>query len=258
MIRANKVTLIITSLNPDEKKLNRLLESAYGFDKIVLHIDVNTKIMPKVNNHFVTFVHNEQHLTIPEAYNWMVKNFVETEWVCCFCDDDYFEKEGLYQMITAIENGEGHDCEVCTFNTFVTGFLPWRDKKSVLVEAINRWVSPFLMKHNIEIKARRWYGYQGNITEKQMLRDSYTPAGSFFRKSAWDKVGGMTGEIAHDWIVWLKMVRSGFRFKYFPYIVYTYERRENSSWFRQFREIAGGSMTKLRQIVDREGLCKSI
>jgi hypothetical protein len=155
-------------------------------------------------------------------------------------------------MLFAIRSNKASDCDVCTFNTVVTGYLPWRDKGSVVVEFLNRYIAPLLILKGIEVKARRIYGYGGNITEKQMLRDSYTPAGSFFRKSAWDKVGGMTGHIAHDWILWLKMIRSGFRFKYFEYIVYTYERRENSAWFRQFKDVAAGSMTKLREIVNRE------
>ena len=252
------ITLIITSMNPDEKRLNRLLDSAYGFDKIVLHIDVNTKVMPKINNHFVTFVHNEQHLSIPEAYNWMVKNFVETEWVCCQCDDDYFEKEGLKQMLEVLRTPGGLDCGVCTFKTFVTGYAPWRDKASVLTEIINRYIAPILMKKSIEIIARRWYGHKHDLTPKGIAYQSNIPAGAFFRKVIWDKVGGMNGSIAHDWILWLKMARWGVEFRYFPFIVYTYERQEGSAWFRQFKEIAGGSMTKLRQIVDREAQCKSI
>lgn len=248
-----KVTLVITSLNPNCFKLQRLLRSAKGFDNIILHIDADTKksILEKCVNMQETinigYYCCIRHLRIEEAYNAMIKQ-VNTEWVCCMCDDDYFE-EGLAQMLSSIRSGV--DCDVCTFQTYVTGFSPWRDKGSVLVEAINR-ISPLFAKKGIELKARRFYGYKKELTPEGIAYQSNIPAGAFFRKEAWEKVGGFSGSIAHDWILWLKMARAGVRFKYFPHIVYTYERRENSAWFRQFRDIAGGSMEKLRRIVSEE------
>lgn len=249
-----KISLVITSLNPDDKKLDRLLTSAKGFDEIIVHVDVNSiNTFPNclAFKDGVTKVFCPDHLKIEEAYNWIIKNHVKTTWVCLQPDDDYFEEEGLSDMLKAIRNGEAVDCDVCTFRTFVTGYAPWRDKGSVLAELINRCCAP-LMRFGVEVKARRWYGYKGNLTPESIAYQSNIPHGAFFRKSIWDKVGGMNGSIAHDWILWLKMARSGAMFKYFPFIVYVYERREGSAWFRQFKEIAGSSMTKLRQIVDKE------
>lgn len=250
-----KITLVITSMNPDQKKLSRLLKSAKGFDDIYLHIDYGSKDGINVDTSMAASPIKQwvclKHLEIPDAYNYLIDK-VEDGWICAFCDDDYFEEEGLALMLKEIRNGDAKDYGVCTFKTFVTGYSPWRDKGSVLAEIINRYIAPPLMKKGVEVVARRWYGYKARLTPNGVLWQSNIPAGAFFRKTAWEKVHGFTGEIAHDWILWLKMIRSGIEFKYFPYIVYTYERRENSSWFRQFRDIANGSMEELRAIVNRE------
>lgn len=252
----DKITLVITSFNPNPILLNRLLKSAKGFDEIILHIDSasNPHLIAECVNmqspSSLRYYYNPEHLRIEEAYNAMIKE-AQDGWICAFCDDDYFEEDGLLSMQTAIRVGDAKDCDIATFQTFVTGFAPWRDKGSILVECVNRFIAPLLMKKGVELKARRFYG-RSHVNAKTIEWQSNIPAGAFFRKSAWEKSGGFSGSIAHDWILWLKMARQGMVFKFFPYIVYTYERRENSAWFRQFRSIAHGSMKELRKIVDRE------
>lgn len=206
----DKITLVCTSLNPDEILLHRMLNSAKGFDEILLHID--SKAIPHwlPSNSFL-MIHNV-HLSIPDAYNLLIKQ-IETEWVCCFCDDDFFYSQGLKSMINEIHKGITAD--VAHFNFRISGHRPIQDIRS--------W---FFGKEYILSEKKK-------ITPKLLKKHNRLPAGSFFRKSAWEKVGGFQGDKFHDWNLWLRMTEAGCKFKYFDYLVYEFHRRENSAWIKQ-------------------------
>lgn len=211
-----KITLVCTSLNPDERLLNKMLQSAIGFDEVILHIDPFSKYYdyfinyPKSGSPIRRYF-SSTHLDIAQAYNTLISQ-ADDGWICCFCDDDYFFPE-LSQMIDEVH--KGIDADVAHFQFRVSGHRPFKDLRS--------WV-----------KGSIYYLWEDKpITVKLLEKHNRLPAGSFFRKSAWEKVGGFQGDKCHDWDLWKRMVKAGCTFKYFPYLVYDYVRREGSSWQKQ-------------------------
>lgn len=210
-----KITLVCTSLNPDRELLSKMIDSAKGFYDIIIHEDKDstTHYSRFDNGTRVRHVYNPEHLTIDEAYNWIIKDYVKTEWICCFCDDDYFYPGDLKALIDLVHKGV--DADIIHFPFRISGHRPWRDYRS--------WIKgkSYIID---ELKP---------ITPKLLSKHNRLPAASFFRKSAWEKVGGFQGDKCHDWNLWLRMSKSGFKFKRFSYIGYNHVRRENSAWCRQ-------------------------
>lgn len=209
----NRITLICTSLNPDKELFDNMLKSAKGFDEIILHTDKDCII--NLHHYDDEGWDTPAHLTIPDAYNLIIRDFVETEWVCCFCDDDYFYEHDLKLMIEEVH--KGIDADVAHFKFRISGHTPPEDMRC--------WIG----KKEYDLCEKR------AITPKLLLKHNRLPAGSFFRKSAWKKVGGFQGEKFHDWDLWKRMAENDCKFKYFDYLVYNFVRRENSAWIRQAR-----------------------
>ena len=206
---SEKITLVCTSHNPNLELLNKMLHSAQGFDSVILHIN------GEYVRHDLVKYGIERKLSIPEAYNKFIKDFVYTEWVCCFCDDDYFYPEGLTNMITEIKRGNARDYDVAHFKFHISGYVPPQDKRC--------WFG------------RREYDLceKKPITPKLLEKHNRMPAGSFFRKSAWEKVNGFQGDKFHDWDLWKRMSQAGCKFKYFDHVVYNMVRRPTGAWLRQ-------------------------
>ena len=206
-----KITLVCTSTGENLGLLEKMLDSTYKegclFDNLIVHI--NGKSIRSYNK-FGIF---EEKLSIPDAYNYLIKNIVDTEWVCCFCDDDYFYPEGLAKMIAEVH--KGIDADVAHFKFHISGYCPPQDKRAWL------WGKEY------DLCERQ------PITPKLLEKHNRLPAGSFFRKSAWEKVGGFQGEKCHDWDLWKRMEKASCTFKYFDYLVYNHVRRQGSAWEKQ-------------------------
>lgn len=213
---SEKITLVVTSLNPDRKLLNRMLDSVNGFDEQLLHIDNNSmERLPIIerNGKPLRLLRHSRALGIGEAYNWIIEEQVKTEWICCFCDDDYFYPGELIKMINEVH--KGIDVDVAHFKFHISGHVPPEDLRCLFG------------KKEYDLCEKK------TITPKFLERHNRMPAGSFFRKSAWEKVGGFQGDKYHDWDLWKRMANAGCRFKYFDHLVYNHVRRENSAWCRQ-------------------------
>ena len=213
--KKEKITLVCTSLNPDKVLLNKMLDSAYQFDEIVLNID-QQKFEDR--NDFgcpskqIARVFNQDHWSIPDAYNWMIKE-VKTEWICCFCDDDYFYPEGLAKMIAEIR--KGCYAGIAHYKYKISGYRPPQDLRS--------WI----LGSTYDLCEKQY------ITEELLKKHNRLPAGSFFRKDVWKAIGGFKGDKCHDHNFWLRAAQFGFTFKYYDHLVYNHVRRENSAWVRQ-------------------------
>lgn len=206
-----KITLVCTSLNADFILLRKMVRSAKWFDEMLVHIDGEGGEYYK-DNEFSGSWKYPVHLNITDAYNKLI-GMATTEWICCFCDDDYFYSENLCKMVEKVH--KGIDADVAHFKFHVSGYIPPQDK-------------------------RCWFGHKeydlcekNSVTSKLLEKHNRLPAGSFFRKNAWKKVGGFQGDKCHDWDLWKRMVGAGCRFKYFDYLVYNFVRRENSAWIIQ-------------------------
>ena len=175
--------------------MNKMLDSAKGFDHIAFREESPDNPLP-----------------IARAYNILIDN-VTTEWICCFCDDDYFYPEGLSKMIAEVHNGINAD--VAHFKFKISGHRPPQDIRS------------WLLGNTYDLCEKQY------ITDQLLEKHNRLPAGSFFRKSAWEKVGGFQGEKCHDWDLWKRMEKASCTFKYFDYLVYNHVRRQGSAWEKQ-------------------------
>lgn len=198
----------MTSLNPDVFKLNRALQSAKGFDQIFLNIDPATKVFPKIEAGQLQiepppdFIDTPNTMLAGQAYDFIIKQ-IESEWICCFCDDDFFDEKELSRLLTAIRAGDFADADVINFRVHVSGIKPY-----------HQWGVP-------EPKL------------DAMQTSNHIPAGCFFRKSVWEKTGGFKGTLLFDWIFWLRALKAGCRFKYFDGPVYWFMMRKGSLAFRE-------------------------
>ena len=208
-----KITLVCTSIRPNKAWLNRMIQSAKGFDKIFLHL------MPVSNPFNIEGAHilRTPYMPIPDAYNWVILS-VSTEWVCCFCDDDYFYPEGLSKMIAEVH--KGIDADVAHFKFKISGYMPPQDRRGRLIQLLTGKSEYVLCE-------------RGNVADQLAKGHNRLPAGSFFRKSAWGKVNGFQGDKCHDHDLWHRMAQAGCRFKYFDHVVYNYVRRDKSAWVKQ-------------------------
>lgn len=209
-----KITLVCTSLGENPNLFSRMLHTAIEFDEIILH--TNTRSIVRINHyeeHETPF-----HLPIPNAYNRIINSLVETEWICCFADDDYFYPDGLSKMIAEVH--KGIDADVVHFKFRVSGYMPKEDVRGRIHRRLTGQSEYILWEKN-------------PVTPKLLKRHGRIPAASFFRKSAWEKVGGFQGDKFHDWDLWKRMAETGCKFKYFDNLVYNYVRRNKSAWIKQ-------------------------
>lgn len=219
MEQRDRITLVCTSSGRNPDLLQKMLDSAIGFDEIILHID---KLKFEDRNNFghkakqIGRIFSDNHLTIPEAYNFMIEN-VKTQWVCCMCDDDYFYQEGLSKMIAEVHNGI--IAGVAHFKFHISGYIPPQDIRGRFLSLIG--------KKEYDLCEKQF------ITPELFLKHGRIPAASFFRKRAWELAGGFQGEFEHDRNLWLRMAQVGIEFKYFDHLVYNFVRRKNSAWANQ-------------------------
>ena len=207
-----KITLVCTTLGNNPELLQKMLNSSNGFDDIVIHVDKDG-IAHNPHTKEKDFFYYPRHLNIPDAYNLIIKEFVNTEWVCCMPDDDYFYPEGLVKMIKEVH--DGIVAGVAHFKFHVSGYAPPED--------VRCWFG----KKEYDLCEKK------RITPELLRKHGRLPAASFFRKSAWEMAGGFQGEFEHDRNLWLRMAEKGVEFKYFDHLVYNFVRRNNSAWVSQ-------------------------
>ena len=217
-----KIVLVMTSLNPDGFKINRALRSARGFDEIYLHIDAASSFTPHIDltkiEPPVIIVENEKPLKVDEAYNFIIESIPGDPWICCFCDDDFFDPIGLTELLASIRAGNHLAADIIHFQVHVSGNKPYH----------------------------QWGAAQ--VSDKNIKEANPIPAGSFFKKSAWTKAGGFQGSIWHDWVMWLRAHKAGCKFKFFEQPVYWFIMRPDSAAERQLAAF-DGSIEKARESV---------
>lgn len=211
-----KITLVCTAHNPNFGLLEKMLDSTYKdgclFNNLIVHHNGYCIRNYNRTGRFTNI------LSIPSAYNYLIKNLVDSEWVCCMADDDYFYPEALSKMIEEVH--KGIDADVAHFKFNVSGFMPKEDIRGRIYRRLTG-KSEYVL----------WEKHP--ITPQLLKRHGRMPAASFFRKSAWEKVGGFQGDKFHDWDLWKRMAEAGCKFKFFDHVVYNFVRRENSAWIRQ-------------------------
>ena len=216
MEERNKITLVCTSHNPNMNLFQKMLDSTYSkegqlFDDRIIHW--NEKLIRISRGNDQEIIAHHDSYSIPDAYNNLIEKFVKTEWVCCFCDDDYFYPEGLAKMIAEIH--KGCYAGIAHYKYKISGYRPPQDLRS--------WV----LGSTYDLCEKQY------ITEDLLKKHNRLPAGSFFRKDVWKAIGGFKGDKCHDHDFWLRASQFGFTFKYFDHLVYNHVRRPNSAWVKQ-------------------------
>lgn len=213
----DKITLVCTSLNKDPELLKRMFDSANGFDFYVIHIDgngisIHNKYKKKIDEYYFP-----ARMNVQGSYNFLIKEFVKTEWVCCMPDDDYFLPIGLNEMLTQIHLGVKED--VAHYKIMVNGYLPKQDIRGRVLKLFGQ--------HEYVLCERT------NITPKLLKKHGRMPAGTFFRKTAWERGNYFQNIKENDRALWTAMAEAGCTFKFFDYLVYNYVRRPGSLWLRE-------------------------
>jgi GT2 family glycosyltransferase len=80
-----------------------------------------------------------------------------------------------------------------------------------------------------------------NADPDNLKKFNSIPGVSWFKKSVWENIGGFTWDKAEDWDFWLRAYKAGYKFQYFPEVVYNFNKRKDSvssSWVgEKFEEI---------------------
>lgn len=216
------ISLAISSYCPKLKWLIEALDSATGFDEIVLYcrgggdrfadnLDYDTRDSGKIRQD-VSFdetrkaledyiaKHEEKNIrfytddierTGNDAMNYAV-GLIKGEWVIPFSDDDRFIHENIFTVLLRIRNGQYDGVDVVFSSVTVN------DNGS-------------------------WGGGNGDFHIDTLRDGNFIPFSSFVKKESFFKAGGyLKGDPIADWGLWLRMKMLGMTFKYFERPIYDY------------------------------------
>jgi len=177
----NSISLCCTSTGSNINILNKMLESAQGFDEVILHINGNKQSNESYkfpNN--VKFLDTPELLTAAEGFNFVISN-ASNLWVCPACDDDFFHSDKLSQLMSWFKTADLNGIDIIYFPIFCGNERDGYTEQALLTPT-----------------------YDG-LRKQNML-----PFSCFYRKSLWDKIGGYNINLPFsDWHFWLKALKSG-------------------------------------------------
>lgn len=189
------ISLAINSKNPRLDWFNQLLESAQGFDETLIFIDGNGT-------------------SIKDGFNQIIKA-TRGDWVCSFCDDDFFHVEHLGELLSDIRGGKYDEVDVIHFPVYVG------DNE----------------------RCMQW-GAIGTFSIEQIKEQNMIPHGCFFRREVFDKLEGYRVDCYADWNFWRRAKESGLRFKGFVKPVYFFRQSERSATKQMLKELGGHENAK--------------
>jgi glycosyltransferase involved in cell wall biosynthesis len=174
--------------------LSRAFKSAKGFYEIIIVDDCSDTPVPH------TTIRHEKNMGFYNARNTGVA-YATGDWIASLDDDDYFDEPGLVNMFKLIEK-TSEDIIYFPMNTFT----------------------------NSNPNTGMIFKNGNNLTFDKLKENNMLPSGSWFRKSVWNSLGGFQYEPAEDWDFWLRAMKSGFKFKFYPNPVYWHRVRSDSKW----------------------------
>jgi hypothetical protein len=158
----NKISLCINSFNPNHNLLMKAINTSVGFDEKIIAIQYGGVATN----------------TAAEGFNSVISK-ANTDWICPFCDDDFFHIDNLKSLLTWFHDNN-IDNDIVYFPIFCGN-----DEKG--------WTEQSLLVPSYEV-----------IRQQNML-----PFSCFIRKSLWEKVGGYENVPFNDWYFYLKALKSG-------------------------------------------------
>lgn len=214
----NKVSLVINSKNPNEQFLMQCLNSAKAFDEIVLYLD-SWKISQEVKDMFpsIVLLGDGKSRNIGQGLNFAISQS-KGDWICPFCDDDYFHLENIAEAIILIKSGQ----------------LTYEDilHSQVTLDDGGLWGS-------------------SSVSLPALLNNNIIPFGSIYKREVFEKLSGYSEVVGayNDWNFWLRAAKAGFRFRYFEKPIYHFRQGHDSATNRLLAEI-GGHGQAIRQVLE--------
>lgn len=241
------ISAAISSYCPKIKWLIEALDSAKGFDEIVLYcrggrdrfidqmsfderdfgairaedsFDETQEILrdyirrhPEKNIRFYT---DRVERMGYEAANYAV-TLTEGDWVIPFSDDDRFIKDNLFKALLRIRDGQYDDADVVF--------------SQVTVNDNGKWGTT-----------------TDDFSVERLFEDNLVPFSSFIKRESFFRAGGYLKEDPIlDWGIWLRAKMLGMKFRYFEDPIYDY-RFSQSSTMNIIHE-RYGDMRNMRQII---------
>lgn len=212
-----KIGLAINSHKPRMDWLEQCLKTAKYFDKIFLYVQgVTDEQYKQIESWNIERIYIERGIAevgIVDGFNHAIR-MMQTDWVCSFCDDDYFIEENTRELIDRVKSGAFADADVIHFQVAVDNGGGWGE---------------------------------ANVTEEGLREGNMLPHGSFFRKKIFDELNGYKCEFGTDWEFWLRAIRNGAKFSYFEKPCYVFRVKNEGAYQRQLQEIGG--IGKMREAI---------
>lgn len=208
------ISLAINSHKPVIEWLEKTLSTAKGFDEIVLYVqEVDDKKLEQIHSWDIPemkVLYDAKLRTITKGFNYAIST-TTSDWVCSFCDDDWFVGENLKRLLDEIRCGRYKDADVIHFKVQTDNGFSW--------------------------------GAQ-SFTLEGLRETNQIPHGSFFRKAFFEKIGGYKTENGTDWNFWIRAMEQGARFANFNEDVYHFrtDTGGRSAYQRQLNNAGYGGM----------------
>lgn len=213
-VKEMKISLAINSKNPIKEYLDELFKTANGFDDVVFYCDEDIyQAQPWQYSQVTMFLADQERRDIKDGFNYAI-SFCSGDWICSFCDDDFFVRENLAHLLKAMrEEKFADDADIIHFPIY-TGSGSWGDTK--------------------------------DFSENDLRDANLLPHGSFFRKEVWEKLGGYKINAGADWNFWIRAKAAGYRFKFWPSPIYFFRTEHpRSAWGKQINEFGLNEIKRL-------------
>jgi hypothetical protein len=184
----NRITGVIPTFNPVKPWLQQTLDSCIGFDELIIGNDCSDKFSPNQyrfpQDTSLTIYHNDKNIGCFNTINRLCEG-VREGMITIQADDDYYDKDNLPAIVNIARTT---DADVVYFPCQYFG------KYSFI------------------------FGYAPKVEYKTLLRGNYVYGSAFFRKELWQFLGGFQLEVAADWDFWIRAIKSGACFEFYPAI----------------------------------------
>jgi len=195
-----RTSLVINSKNPVREWLVQALDTAKGFDEIVLYIDgAGKKDIESLDIEFgknVVVLFDEKKRTLKEGYNFAA-SMAKGEWIVIFCDDDYFYPDEIDRLNNEIKDGKFDEFDVIVPKVMTIGGV---------------------------------WGSSSDFTLEQIKNNNLIPSSSFVRKEKFDMLGGYKVDSCGDWNLWIRAKAANLKFCFLNSVVYFFRQNHRVSF----------------------------
>lgn len=175
--------------NPNREMLARALESAQGlFDEYMIVDDGSN---PQLDDEAdIIHAKNEGFFA---AKNTAIEH--STGDIICTLDwDDYFDRGGVER----------------------------------LKDLINQYPEGDIWHFQLEMFGEGSGLYGAGANPNDLTSFNSIPGISWYRRKVWEELGGFKAVQAEDWNFWLRAFKAGYKFSYYPGVVYHFNKRSDS------------------------------